>query len=117
MTARALGAAAIVLLLVLAVIWHLWWLPPVRVPVWFAVLLHVLPLLPALLLLLRGHRAAIFVGALGALIMFSHGVMEAWASSVARLPALIEVCLALGVIIASSWNGFKSRRSTRRTLS
>ncbi len=116
MTARRIGAAAIFALLLLVMAWHLWWLPPARVPAWAAAGLHVLPMLPAVALLLRGHRAAILVGALGALIMFSHGVMEAWVSTTARVPALLEVGLALGVIVAASWNGFQQRRAKRRTL-
>ena len=116
MSARHIGAAAIFALLLLVVVWHLWWSPPARVPAGFAVTLHALPMLPALGLVLRGHRAAILVGALGALIMFSHGVMEAWVSTTARVPALLEIALALSVIGAASWNGFQKRRANRRTL-
>lgn len=116
MTPYRIGALTIIALLLLALVWQLWWLPPARVPAGFAALLHALPMLPASLLLLQGKRAAILVGALGALFMFSHGVMEAWVSPAARMPALLETGLALSTIVAASWNGFQQRRAKRGAL-
>lgn len=109
MSARRIAAAAILALVTLALLWHLWWLPPARVPAWFAALLHAAPMLPAAALVLLRRRSAAFWGALGALVMFSHGVMEAWTAPHARVPALLEIALSLVVIVAASWNGFRHR--------
>ncbi len=109
MNARRIAVAAILALVALALLWHLWWLPPERVPAWFAALLHAAPMLPAAVLALLRRRSASFWGALGALAMFSHGVMEAWSAPAARAPALIEIVLALTVIFSASWNGFRHR--------
>ncbi len=109
MNPRRLGIAAILALLVLSVLWHLVLLPPVHVPGWLAASLHAAPLLPAVILLLRRHPAAILVGALAALFLFSHGVMEAWADPAARIPALLEIVLTLTLIFAASWNGLRRR--------
>lgn len=109
MIARRLAEGGVFALIGLVLFWHLYWLPTKQVPAWFAISLHALPVLPAIVLVLRRRRSAAFWGAMGALLMFSHGVMEAWASPVARLPALIEIALALLVIIAASWNGMRAR--------
>lgn len=116
MTARLIAAIAILALVALAFCWHFWWLPPERVPAWLAALLHAATMLPAAVLVLLRKRSAAFWGALGALVMFSHGVMEAWTSPIARLPALAEVALALTVIVAASWNGFQHRFGRRRDV-
>lgn len=109
MSARTLAAFGILALVLLALVWHLWWLPPQQVPAWLAAALHAVPMLPAAVLVFRRRRSAPFWGSLGALVMFSHGVMEAWVSPQARVPALIEVALALLVIGAASWSGFWHR--------
>lgn len=109
MIARRIAATAILALVALALLWHLWWLRPERVPAWFAALLHAAPMLPAAVLVLLRKRSAAFWGALGALITFSHGVMEAWTAPAARIPALIEVVLSLAVVLGASWNGFLHR--------
>ena len=109
MTPYRVATIGIFGLIALALIWHLGWLPPARVPSWFAALLHAAPMLPAALLALLRRRSAAFWGALGALVMFSHGVMEAWTAPVARAPAAIEIALSLMVISGASWNGFRHR--------
>jgi uncharacterized membrane protein len=93
--ARRLATAAIFGLALLPWLWHGWLAPPERLPAWLAAGLHMLPMLPALLLLAARHRAAWFWGAVAALFLFSHGVMEAWSSPPARAPALAEAALAM----------------------
>lgn len=114
MSARRMAAVGILALVALTLAWQLWWLPPVRVPSWFAALLHAAPMLPAALLVLLRRRSAAFWGALGALVMFSHGVMEAWTAPAARAPAAIEIGLSLMVISGASWNGFRHRFGKKR---
>ena len=114
MIARRIAAAGIFGLITLVFSWHLWWLPPERVPAWLAILLHAAPMIPAAQLALMRRRSAAFWGALGALVMFSHGVMEAWTAPAARVPGLIEVALSLVVIFAASWNGFLHKFGKKR---
>ncbi|MCX7555749.1 DUF2069 domain-containing protein [Xanthomonadaceae bacterium JHOS43] len=116
MIARRITATAIIALALLAACWHLWWFPPARVPAWLAAILHAAPMLPAAVLAILQRRSAPFWGALGALMMFSHGVMEAWSNPAARGLALTEVALALAVIFGASWNGFRHRMTQRRKV-
>lgn len=116
MTARGVGIIALLALLGLILAWHLWWLPPARVPAWFALMLHALPLLPALALLWRRDPRAIVVGALGALILFGHGVMEAWVGPPARCAGLLEVALTLALIGAACWKGLQRRFKRNGTV-
>lgn len=116
MTARGAGIATIIAFLALLAFWHLWWLPPERVPAWFALTLHALPLLPGIVLLLRRRRGALLISALGALILFSHGVMEAWAVPTTRTVAMAEIGLALLLIGAACWSGLRHRWARAREV-
>jgi uncharacterized membrane protein len=111
---RSLTAAGIVLLFALPFVWHLLLDPPQQIPAWLAVTLHAAPMLPAVILLLRRHRTAAFWGGVAALFLFCHGVMEAWATPTARVPALAEVALSVMLILASSWDGVRARLARRR---
>jgi uncharacterized membrane protein len=112
--ARHLATAAILGLALLPWLWHGWLAPPERLPAWLAAGLHMLPMLPALLLLAARHRAAWFWGAVAALFLFSHGVMEAWSSPPARAPALAEAALATALVLAASWDGLRARAARKR---
>jgi uncharacterized membrane protein len=81
---RTLAEAGIAALLALVLAWHLALAPPQQIPAWVAAMLHVLPLVPALVLLARRRPSAAFWGALAALILFCHGVSEAWSSAGTR---------------------------------
>lgn len=107
-TARRCAAFGIVALFALQIVWHGWWLPPERAT-WLVVGWFVLPIAPALLLLLLRHRQAIFWGSVAALLYFCHGVMDAWSDADARLPALIEVVLSVWLIVTGSWDGMRAR--------
>ncbi|KAA2284168.1 DUF2069 domain-containing protein [Arenimonas fontis] len=111
--AKRFAAAAIVGLALLPWLWHGWLAPPARMPAWLAAGLHMSPMLPALLLLLARRPAAFFWGAVAALLLFSHGVMEAWASPTARVPALAEAALAAALVLAASWDGLRARAAGR----
>lgn len=82
---------------------------------WLAAML-VFALPPVLLLasVLRGRRAAVFWSAVLALGWFSHGVMVAYARPPERVPAVVEIVLALGVIAAASWRGLRARFGRKR---
>jgi uncharacterized membrane protein len=114
MRAERLGWVAIAGLLGLIAIWHLWWLPPKDVPAALAVALHALPLLPAILMLVGNKHRALLVGAMGALALFSHGVMEAMTAPEARLAGSLEIALSLLLIGAACWNGLYRRFARTR---
>lgn len=117
MTAYRMAACLMMALAGVIIAWHYLWLPPGKVPAVVATVLHLLPLFPGLIQLLRRHRSAPFWGALGALITFSHGVMEAFASPHLHGPAWAEIVLSLGLVITASWRGAKARFSRRRAVS
>ena len=114
MTPRRLAAAAVFALFVLSWVWYLWLAPPQTLPPWLVASMHSLLMLPSVLLLLARRPSALFWGAVGALFAFCHGVMEAWSAPAARLPAWIEVVLALLIIFGASWAGMRGRFAKKR---
>lgn len=95
--ARRVGFAAWAALIVLHVVWHAWWRPPMHLPVTWALIIALLPLLLPLLALRTPTRALLLIGMV-ALFYFCHGVSEAWTSTYARLPALLEIVLTVVLI-------------------
>ena len=98
----------------LIVAWHLVLAPPAQVPPWLALLLHSAVLWPGLVLLARRRRIALFAGALAALVLFCHGVMEAWTAPAVRGPALTEAALSVLVIAGASLDGLRARFARKR---
>lgn len=107
----ALGIAA---LFALQWLWHglLW--PSGIGNRWLVALLFSLPLLPSVVLLLRGRSSAQFWGGVAALFYFCHGIAEAWTIAQARPLALAEVAVSIWIIVAGSWDGMKARFSKRK---
>lgn len=107
----ALGIAA---LFALQGIWHglLW--PSAIGNRWLIALLFSLPLLPSLVLLVRGRPSALFWGGVAALFYFCHGIAEAWTIAQTRPLALAEVAISTGIIVAGSWDAMKARFSKRK---
>lgn len=77
---------------------------------WGALLAFGLPPLLLAAAALLGWRRAGFTAALLALLWFCHGIMLAWAEPAQRLPALLEVALALLVVHAACLPGIRARR-------
>ena len=110
MNLRRIAFAAWALLAALQVAWHGLLLPPTQIPVAIALGFALIPLaLP--LLAIRHPQRALFWAGLVSLLYFSHGVMEAWSAPAERLPALIEVVLAVILIGAL---GTDARRGRKR---
>lgn len=82
---------------VLQIVWHAWWLPPQHMPVMVALAVALLPLALPLLYRRNLPRTLIAAGMIS-LFYFCHGVAEAWASAPERVPACIEIVLALVLI-------------------
>ena len=114
MTPRRLAAGAVFALFALSWLWYLWWAPPETLPPPLAASAHALLMLPSVLLLLARRPSALFWGAVGALFVFCHGVMEAWSAPEARLPAWIAVILSLVIIVGTSWAGMRGRFTKKR---
>ena len=115
MTSRAglvnrIGVAAWIAQILLQCAWYAWLFPPPRVPIWLALVLAVVPLLLPLLAIGNVRRALLWVGMLN-LFYFCHGVAESWSSAQQRLPALLEVLLAL-VLIGALGAGAKRQPRT-----
>ncbi|HEU0152844.1 MAG TPA: DUF2069 domain-containing protein [Arenimonas sp.] len=107
-----LARVSIWALFALLVAWHGVLAPPQQAP-WAMVAFFALPLLPALLLSLPGHRKAGFWGALAALLYFSHGVMVAWSTPELRLLGLLEAGVSALLVVAASWDGMRARFAKR----
>lgn len=100
--------AAYVATLLWQVIWH-WLLPP---PLgarngWLA-LIACLPLFIPLSGLLRGHYRSMIWAGLLLMLYFTIGVMEAWSNPPQKLPALVQVALAVFYLFA-----FRKRNQAR----
>ena len=116
-TARKCAVMGIVGLLLLHLAWHgLPW-PPGEFQRWSLLALSIVPLAPALVLLLLRKPSAIFWGGVAALLYFCHGVTEAWTIASSRPLALAEIALSLLTIFAGSWDGMKARFGRRGTAS
>ncbi|MFY2762465.1 DUF2069 domain-containing protein [Arenimonas sp. MALMAid1274] len=113
-SAGRVTALAILALFALQIVWHGWLAPPVHAAPWVMALLFALPILPALGLLLAGHRRAGFWGAFAALLYFSHGVMAAWVSPDVRNLALGQALVSAVLVVAASWDGLQARFRRRR---
>ena len=107
--AGRVAAAAIVAMAALQLAWHGVLSPASGGGRWPVAVFFLLPLLPALALLLARHRRAAFWGALAALLYFCHGIMVAWSAPADRAPALAEVALSVVLIAAASWDGVRAR--------
>jgi uncharacterized membrane protein len=94
---QRIGFSAWIAQAVLQILWHAWWLPPQRMPVAAALVIALLPLALPLLYWRTPPRALIAAGMIS-LFYFCHGVAEAWTSAPERVPACIEIALALVLI-------------------
>ncbi|MGH8213401.1 MAG: DUF2069 domain-containing protein [Rhodanobacteraceae bacterium] len=107
---QRIGFGAWIAQALLQVAWHAWWLPPQRMPIAVALLIALSPLALPLLYWRTPPRALIMAG-MASLFYFCHGVAEAWASPPERVPASIEIALALVLI------GSLVRKPRRRAAS
>ncbi|HEY3521452.1 MAG TPA: DUF2069 domain-containing protein [Rhodanobacteraceae bacterium] len=105
-----IGFAAWIAQAILQVVWHAWWLPPQRMPIAVALSIALLPLALPLAYWRSPPRALIAAGMVS-LFYFCHGVAEAWASPPERVPASLEIALALVLI------GSLVRKPRRRAAS
>jgi len=105
------GAAALVALLALQIVWHGWWLPSAAADYWPALALAVLPLLPGLWVAGTDLRRGVLIGGIVCLFYFCHGVSLLYSDAAARIPAALEIALTLLIIGASGWD---ARHYTRK---
>lgn len=103
-----IGVAAWIALILLQCAWYAWLFPPRHMPIWLALAITVIPLLLPVLTIDKLRRALLWVGMLS-LFYFCHGIAESWSSAQERLPALLEVLLAL-ILIGALGAGVKRRQ-------
>ncbi len=99
----------------LLVAWYAWLAPSIHFPVTLVLLLLVTPLLFPLRGLLHARRYTIAWSCFLALLYFTHGVIEAWHSSVTRPLGLLEIVLTSVWFVAgiSYIKATKHKESTR----
>ena len=89
-----IATAALVALAALQILWYGWWSPPASIgrlaAISFALVGFALPVAFAR----QSGERGLLVGALVALLYFSHGVMQCWVLAADRAPALIEIAPA-----------------------
>jgi len=108
-----LALAAWAALVALQPAWYLWLAPPANGQSGFALALTLPALLLPLLALRRGvSRALLWIGIV-ALFYFCHGVVAAWTTPAARVPALVEAALCVALIGAM---GLRVRDDRKRTI-
>lgn len=111
-TARLLYALTLVGyfgIMALLPVWYGWVAPPAVVPPAVAITLLGLPLFAPLRGLLHGRRYTVAWSLFLSLLYFTHGIVEAWSDSAARLPAILEILLSLLWLVA----GIAFIRATR----
>jgi uncharacterized membrane protein len=109
---QRIGFAAWIAQAILQIVWHAWLLPPQRMPVAVALAIALVPLALPVLYWRTPARALIATGMVS-LFYFCHGVAEAWSSPAERVPASVEIVLAL-VLVGSLVR--KPRRRTAKAL-
>jgi len=113
MTPERIGVAAWIALVALQFAWYLGLAPPATGSPWLALALTLPALLLPLIALRTGLARALFWVAVVALFYFCHGVVAAWTSPAARVPAIIESVLCVVSILAIGAIGKRDKR--RRT--
>ncbi len=113
---RHAASLALIALAALQAAWYLWWNPPRVISPWLALALALLPLAPSAWNAFRDPQRARLWGSIACLLYFTHGVMEAWASAAARVPALIEIVLALVTILSLGAAAIIDKRQRRAAV-
>ena len=113
MTPERVGIAAWIALVALQFAWYLVIAPPATGSPGLALALTLPALLLPLLALRTGLARALFWVAVVALFYFCHGVVAAWTSPSARIPAILESVLCVVSILAIGAIGRRDKR--RRT--
>jgi uncharacterized membrane protein len=111
-----IGAAALVLLALLQILWHGWLAAPVGAQLGPTLAVAIGPLLPGLWVCRRNLRRGVLIGGIVCLFHFCHGVSSAWADADSRLLACAEVALTLIVIGALGWDARHYRRKANEGL-
>jgi len=104
------GAAALVALILLQIVWHAWLVPAVTTQLLPTLAITTLPPAYALWVSCGNLRRGVLIGGIVCLPYFCHGVSSAWSEPASRSLALAEIALALTVIGALGWDARGYRR-------
>jgi uncharacterized membrane protein len=110
MTPERIGVVAWIALVALQFAWYLVIAPPATGSPWLALALTLPALLLPLLALRTGLARALFWVGIVALFYFCHGVVAAWTSPAARIPAIVECVLCVVSILAIGAIGKRDKR-------
>jgi uncharacterized membrane protein len=110
MTPERVGVGAWIALVALQFAWYLVIAPPATGSPWLALALTLPALLLPLLALRTGVARALFWVGVVALFYFCHGVVAAWTSPGARVPAIVECVLCVVSILAIGAIGRRDKR-------
>ena len=106
-----IALAALISLLALQPIWHVWLAPPKPGLLAPTLILAIAPLLLSLWIAAKSLRRGVLIGGIVCLFYFSHGVAEVWGGATPLWPAFVEVTLALIVVFALGWEVRSSKRA------
>ena len=109
MTPEHVGAAAWIALVLLQFAWYLGIAPPAAGTPWIALGFTLPALLLPLFALRSGLRRALLWVGVVALFYFCHGVVAAWTTPAARVPAIIESALCVVLIGTLGWSVRRDR--------
>jgi uncharacterized membrane protein len=110
MTAERAGVGAWIALVALQFAWYLVIAPPLAGSPWLALALTLPPLLLPALALRTGLARGLFWVGVVALFYFCHGVVAAWTTPVARVPAIVECVLCVVSILVIGAIGRRDKR-------
>jgi uncharacterized membrane protein len=108
-TPERVGAAAWIALVLLQFAWYLGIAPPAAGTPWIALALTLPPLLSPLFALRSGLRRTLLWTGVVALFFFCHGIVAAWTTPAARVPAVIESSLCVVLIGTLGWSVRRDR--------
>ena len=109
-----IGLVAWAMLVLLQPAWYCWLAPPANGKPEFALIFMLPALLLPLFALRRGARRALLWVGIIALFYFCHGIVAAWTTPAARVPAVIEALLC---VILIGMLGLDARLAKRSTAS
>lgn len=112
---KTLAAVLMVLQAVLQCVWHLL-LHPANTPAggWLQMAWLAPSVILAVLVLLhrRGHRALFWAG-MWNIVLFCHGISEAYSDPNLRLLGVLEILLAIGVILVLGKDGKRRKKAIK----
>lgn len=111
---RQFAAVQYFLLLALQFFWHVVWVPPREIPLFTALALSIVPLIPgALAIALRAKSALVWAGMV-VLGYFGFAAMEFYLAGPARAPALLQCVICVLYFAGLYYSIIGEKRAAKR---